>query len=127
MLACRLDGHVGAQPIAAAGHIDDLDIVLRPGPQGAPDRGDVHAQIVFLDENVRPDAIGDFLHRDDLAGALGKQHQNRERTRPQADADAATQQLPSFRPKLERAEPDAPLAHDRLASSRPTYVPPQTR
>ena len=126
-LACRLDGHVGAQPIAAARHVDDFDIVVCPGPQRAADGGDVHAQIVVLDEDVRPDPIGDFLHRDHLAGLLGKQRQNRERTRAQADADAAIQQLPPFRAKLERAEPDAPVAHDRLSSGRPTYVPPQKR
>lgn len=58
----RVDANVGAQPIAAAWHIDDLGVAIRPGPQRATDRRDVHAQIVLLDEDVRPDAIGNFLH-----------------------------------------------------------------
>ena len=126
VLACRLDGHVGIQPIATAGDVVDLDIVIRPGPQRAADGGNVHAQIIVLDEDIRPDPIGDFLHRNDLAGSLGKQRQNRERARPQADAYAAVQQLPPFRAKLERSEQDTPVAHDRMSPTRSTYVPPDT-
>jgi hypothetical protein len=101
-------GQLSHERIAPPGYSHDVSGATFAVTQRLAERGNLHAEGAFIDRDIGPDMLEQFLFADDPVRALDEDDKDFERTTPEMNRRPITLQLPMFRLKSERAKPDGP-------------------
>ncbi len=80
--------HLPGEPVTATRNRRN-----RRGPQQLAQRPDLHLQVVFLDDQARPDGVEQLVFRDDPLAPLDQSHQHVESTRTERGSASPDQEL----------------------------------
>ncbi|HZT54731.1 MAG TPA: hypothetical protein VFA35_00785, partial [Burkholderiaceae bacterium] len=87
-------------------------------PEQLAQGGDLHLQVVFLDDEARPRQIEELLLGDQLAGAFGERHEHVERACADRDRSAADNEAALHGLQHEGIEAEVVGGHARSGASR---------
>ncbi|MNN26564.1 hypothetical protein D3C81_1400710 [compost metagenome] len=86
--------HRGDKTVTALRHINDVALTVFAVTQGTPERGDVHAQVDFLDHRRWPNQGNQLLLPDHSPGTLDQHLQNIQRTTTHAQRPISVEYQP---------------------------------